>query len=1682
MLSGFVLISVATLHLPAVIADGQDATNKSQDCNQNRCISSLLESLDEVHQDVIYANRTMDTNKIRAKLDHRLGELETALDEHSIGLNKSFAMMGLSIRSLASSTVQANESRLSSDEFVEFTNKLESNATKIHEDLTKESNIFQKIDTKLRNIITHTNPLQARLHSLIDLIETTSRELKLIDENYMTHLTRYGDGDDDDNSLIEFDSRQLKSLTRHSEDILAVMVKNGNNFKRIQDEISKQLEEIDKVKDECKEMSSTSKLAIQLINANLLTNNCDYLKVESKSNMLLSELQGNVKQTIELRGQVVEARQAVDSSTERESDERSLINELSRSVQSLQVKYDKSSGRFNSSAMLLTEFKIQVADQVNNSTTFESQLSNLRNLTQQLHLTTSNMTRWHGQELGGLTTTTTTATGENVTRIQDDWMLAIQLSTLMEETTDKLAELDHRLTDINRTCSSGGRLIVEQSDLREYCSSSLNATKRLARQQALSDIQTRLGSLRHQVAVSSSELDQCRLQANQVNESLSDLLASEHDVHSVGLDKLSRTVEATFATSERMQNFTAGRLKLDEFNVKLVELFKPASFYDIDAKYEPSVASEHDNLFGINNQTSLNYDNQHEDATTKVSLNNELNFARENLDRLELRLTKELNSSKVAETTRFASVNIRHSIEKLNRKIDYARGLLNELPVGRRFASAGNYSRLSLNVDTDDAGDGDGDDDDSNRAPQANGGGGDGGGGGGERRRKRKSQHQEQQSIRLKAPGEWPESCSTFTSVSLLLRLDEAGQDGVVLFIGTPSSDFIRRQRRQKPLAGAARSPIESQQVAGQQSAASTATPTTTTTTAHDGGNMTARQETSFDKTHDELSNSKLNGWDEADPSRPANQRQVTNESGVHGATPSDLLSSSPSYQVAAAAANETITKAYRGKGEDTDDPINLNSSSSSASSSSSSSSPSSSSFQVVSGCANKQAQGDLLLRNIRSQALSVNANGSQMAPSLSPPDGANNNQRAQTANGSSSPEREANINNNAGKRRRLGRRRLASLRRRYDEYLAVELRQSHLAVVLNLGSQFAEEAEDDARLVSGRLYRVTIVRLATLLSVQVSSSQSSSSFTRSLESPHTELNGQTAEILVNGLPISPPAYLADAECHVDSPPRANQMEQVKSTDRSFDGAENKAKPGEAQVRRITTTTSGNNEANNSADYTAEEDEGQEQQVVWCWPSGLKSRSGFSGQVDELRVNGHKLGLWNTDDSLPESLSLARPWPELVSAASNQSGRFDWPLGAADQWKTRTELQVAVDKQQACGPIDFSQEEQIFSLPNIDKMDELQMRQVRYSPAARMVSFSRPKSNISSSFVQAQAMSLPHLSSSRNNNNELDEIMVENLWQSNESERNNNDSRKQASDSFDGSINLNRASGHIRRLTMRFRTQQAAGLLLHHSRPDHSAFTSVYISGGRLMLAINFNKKVHFESHIPLNDGRWHSIHLMIRRQLYQQRGHTDLLRPANATSAHLNSSLDNVVPANNQTESPLNGRYLKHVIQVILDDKYLYKDRLSVLVEPTSANKSSSAGFGGPNGQKMTERRRRRQSNAIQNNNSDQATPLAEQTTDINQTNANQSLAGVTTKSNLLYAEPVLAEQQQQQQHQQVPIKRVLYFGGVEDKYIPLLRNQQIPTNLHGCLADVTINEMALGFVQTNKNQAVLMGQCQVE
>lgn len=382
-------------------------------------------------------------------------------------------------------------------------------------------------------------------------------------------------------------------------------------------------------------------------------------------------------------------------------------------------------------------------------------------------------------------------------------------------------------------------------------------------------------------------------------------------------------------------------------------------------------------------------------------------------------------------------------------------------------------------------------------------------------------------------------------------------------------------------------------------------------------------------------------------------------------------------------------------------------------------------------------------------------------------------------------------------------------------------------------------------------------------------------------------------------------------------------------------------------------------------------------------PKGLHSNTGFSGRIDGLHLNGHRLGLWNTVNNFGTPIGL-----EEIQQTNHSRVM-------APKWPSLSDSQLGQLRQQASMSDPLS----------------LTAAQVASQTVGRLISFSKPKSNISSSFVQFLNM-------------DYDELI----------------DLDQTSSDPDGYLS---GGGYIRRLTIRFRTEQANSLLLHHSRPDHSTFMSIYITAGRLMVAINFDKKLRVESHVPLDDGQWHTLHINIIRNNLAQGG------PPVAELSSTSNTVRNRNHQLGQQEPTTRGKLVKHNISIIIDDKFLFRN--SLIAQMDSSGSDARLGL-----------RKRHVHRGDQSNEQNDSSWSS-----LSTSRQNNDLARAQRSRLFGTGSPTSARSWDESQ-----LRKVLYFGGVEDKYIPLLRNQQIPTNFHGCISDVTVNDIHINFEEATKNQ----------
>jgi len=1470
-----------------------NVTSKCLRCEP--CSSSLMDRLDEIDQDLSYANRTVEKGRMSALIGLKISNLESAFLEHSSVWESSRAKFKSSYLSLRNQVQNCSNSL--GDDISQLMDNLMARLSKLQTNtvFTLEHPhyfaLMEIMNSKLLN-------LRGELQKQLDLLSDSKSELDEIDRNYLE--------DTDQSCLVEIDSSRIKSLIKDSQQLINNQSMDGSYMSQALNKMLVQQERISYLTNYIRGLGHN--LYEELI-ASALFNSSSFGRdrpLLSQLEILESELSSSISNSVASLTKLAELRPLVDSIAAHGVVESTSARNLSLEIFRSELTVLRARKKIESSVNLATTLVANLASVDTDLVDLKDltvRLSNKSSTINDLMATELNTSRYRSLER--LSSETKSYQPEHVR-----WSGILTADRDVSEVLDHLGSVDELHSTLNQLLNTVNDSSMSHRDgLKPYqdIQSETKLLKTTSVHLALS-LRSRTDLVTSIEAEFHHEKNNYARFAEQLR-----ILNETERLH--GVDKLNEQILKTSLLAESIQGYS-----------QLVSVVSRRFTQKRDMLFKLTNAEKQ-----LPYRSVIEYDETLSYLTGKGRLSGGIKSAETQLIDLTNELKTGFNLESIRNLTRFADLEVRRSIDSLRTKIDYARFLLDQVKLERNFTQI------------DDK--------------------------------------QINQLVRLKNPPDLSE-LSTYTSVSISFKPDDKA-NGVILFIGTPTSHH------------------------------------------RDSGGDNSSQISSIQEEE------KAKIWDlKARETRKwrFKQAQLANLT-RHPLNPFSIQTASPA--------------AHGGR-------LNVN---------------------RLHSCLKQQQRHD----------------------------------------GQASSE----------------------TNRLYSEYLAVELRRRRLAVVLSLGSQILEEIVDDTLLSSGLWHRIEIVRVGTSLSLSVRSCQYTSSLTRPLSSPHIVLNLDTkrSEIFVGGSPIalargnhsssgsavyndrrfvnalaisgqqfnitddvrrssgfSGQVYdlslngrklglwntvsAMDANKLLDSISVANMSDQIEwphSATQLSTGSINKS----AELYEELCNTSDHdpiarlsvaggaiqfsdgyvvfdavdrcNSSGNSSVESACPSEIYHNQTDLSFRfktldsncllllvqldrlansfMAVQLNSGLLELV--LHVNGT---LSSSTSSQMESLQTTRlsdySWHQVqctVSSTSNgqsihlhvdnrEVGRVNLTASKVDKLLLFSRLLLlggGLEQLQLPGSFAASLVGLHFTgcMQSISCMAPaafgatgfvyakklLNVKEGACQESVRVVSFARPRSNISSSFVQFL-----------NSNNELDEIMQEQQQQPD----------VQLNDWF----SMEETSGHIRRLTIKFKTKQANGLLVHHSRPDHSSFISVYIFGGRPMLAVNFDKKLRFESHLALNDGQWHTLYLIVRRSSVRRS------EIPSVGDAHL----------------------VRHSVSAILDDKYIYTDRFTLLLEPVN-----------PKLQPQLDRGQRKRS----------ATPQADESIQV---------AGPVTPQPApsgLGSDSLDLELR----------RRVLYLGGVEDKYIPLLRNLQIPTSFHGCLADVTINSIRLDFVQTNRNQGVLMNQCQL-
>lgn len=214
------------------------------------CSESLKELLNEIQQDISYANKTITFEKLSSNRKKKLYDFEDAYTEHSLGLRNSQSVLTYSLDNLASLLRLNKTSDIGAERLTEFIAELENDTLKL-----------QELSYRISNELSDSSLISNLEFSFVQHI---NRQIDLVEvENRINFL-----------NTIELNSTQAfpfvaKLFAKQSNIRIAGQIADGASLESIYLNASRQVNRADRLLDECR--SYRHSRAINLVGNSLLS-------------------------------------------------------------------------------------------------------------------------------------------------------------------------------------------------------------------------------------------------------------------------------------------------------------------------------------------------------------------------------------------------------------------------------------------------------------------------------------------------------------------------------------------------------------------------------------------------------------------------------------------------------------------------------------------------------------------------------------------------------------------------------------------------------------------------------------------------------------------------------------------------------------------------------------------------------------------------------------------------------------------------------------------------------------------------------------------------------------------------------------------------------------------------------------------------------------------------------------------------------------------------------------------------------------------------------------------------------------------------------------------------------------------------------------------------------------------
>lgn len=199
---------------PTQRAAAQPASGQPNNNNNNAtcdpCSMELLQSLEDIRQDIIYANKYIDRGRVNSRISQKLVDLSNALDEHESALADSMQLLDNKSRQLRSD-LGLRLPTTNNDVFEPIYKaidtkliKMERDSAELEREALSYSQRIRKTDESKRKIEANVDNLLVKLQDILTELSTTMYDFEQMNKNNITN-----DAADSDVKQLELNATKL---------------------------------------------------------------------------------------------------------------------------------------------------------------------------------------------------------------------------------------------------------------------------------------------------------------------------------------------------------------------------------------------------------------------------------------------------------------------------------------------------------------------------------------------------------------------------------------------------------------------------------------------------------------------------------------------------------------------------------------------------------------------------------------------------------------------------------------------------------------------------------------------------------------------------------------------------------------------------------------------------------------------------------------------------------------------------------------------------------------------------------------------------------------------------------------------------------------------------------------------------------------------------------------------------------------------------------------------------------------------------------------------------------------------------------------------------------------------------------------------------------------------------------